>query len=63
MSNHTFAINPEQPMLDASLSLSVRPFRLIMEVTNVNDVRVYNLTCAQKAVPEVRTMNELGLVF
>ncbi|UJR14908.1 hypothetical protein I4U23_001892 [Adineta vaga] len=23
-----------------------------MQVTNVNDVRVYNLTCAQKAVPE-----------
>jgi len=28
-------------------------FRLIMQVTNVNDVRVYNLTCGQKAVPEV----------
>ncbi|CAF3586168.1 unnamed protein product, partial [Rotaria sp. Silwood2] len=23
-----------------------------MQVTNVNDVRVYNLTCGQKAVPE-----------
>jgi hypothetical protein len=28
-----------------------------MQVTNVNDVRVYNLTCGQKAVPEVKDID------
>ena len=43
-------------MLDACL---LDLFRLIMEVTNVNNVRVYNLTCAQKAVPEVSAINDV----
>jgi hypothetical protein len=33
-----------------------------MQVTNVNDVKVYNLTCGQKAVPEVSYVNLLDVI-
>lgn len=43
----TFAIKQHQSMICSVI------FRSIMQVTNVNDVRVYNLTCGQKDVPQV----------
>jgi len=33
-----------------------------MQVTNVNDVRVYNLTCGQKAVPEVNWIDFVSFI-